>query len=112
MVRRSKPLTRSRPSESDGDDHAVDRGGAGRGARIDQRTATEQEGGGARQDDDDHEGKREEVPGAAIHDSVARVGASVQCAAAPAAIEPVPVLPGAWIGVPSAQRGQVAGPGS
>ena len=25
---------------------------------------------------------------------------------------PVPVLPGAWIGVPSAQRGQVAGPGS
>ena len=25
---------------------------------------------------------------------------------------PVPVLPGAWIGVPSAQRGQVSGPGS
>jgi hypothetical protein len=35
-----------------------------------------------------------------------------QLAAAPVAIEAVPVLPGAWSGVPSAQRGQVAGPGS
>ena len=28
------------------------------------------------------------------------------------AVAPVPVLPGAWSGVPSAQRGQVAEPGS
>ena len=31
---------------------------------------------------------------------------------APAPTVPVPVLPGAWSGVPSAQRGHVAGPGS
>ena len=100
------------PLRPDGNDHAIDGGGVWRSARVDQRTATEQEGGGARQRDDRHEHEREQVPGAAIHDSVARGGDGVQLAAAPAAIEPVPVLPGAWIGVPSAQRGQVAGPGS
>ena len=37
---------------------------------------------------------------------------SMVCAGRQPAVAPVPVLPGAWSGVPSAQRGQVAGPGS
>ena len=86
------PIEALRPN---GDDHAIDRGGISWGARIDQRTATEQERGGARQQDDDHEDEREEVPGAAIHDSVAVGGGGDQLAAELAAIEPVPVLPGA-----------------
>jgi len=36
----------------------------------------------------------------------------VRPADAPAPTVSAPVLPGAWTGVPSAQRGQVAGPGS
>ena len=57
-------------------------------------------------DDDDAEDEREQVAGPPIH------AVSVSDAAVPAPLVPVPVLPGAWSGVPSAQRGQVAGPGS
>ena len=79
----------------DSHDDPVDRGRVGRRSRIDHRTATEQEGGGRRHGDDRDEDEREEVPGAAIHDSAAVGGDCDQLAAAPAAIEPVPVLPGA-----------------
>jgi len=79
----------------DSDDDPVDRGRVGRGARVDQRAATEQEGSGGGHRDDRDEDEREEVPGAAIHDSAAVGGDCDQLAAAPAAIEPVPVLPGA-----------------
>ena len=79
----------------DGHDDPVYRGRVGWRPWIDQRTATEQEGGGRRYRNDRDEDQHEQVPSAAIHDSVAVGGDGDQLAAAPAGIEPVPVLPGA-----------------
>ena len=95
----------------DPDDH-TDRLPWRRAAHPDRSaTATEQERRGARHDDDDDEGEREEVPGAAIH--VQGSGrASVQSAAPVAAIDPSRCCPVRGAASPSAQRGQVAGPGS
>ena len=89
----------------DADDHP-DRGFGvlGRG-RILQAAAAEEEGCRAGDGDDGDQGEREHGAGAPVHRS------ATQDAPAPVPIVPVPVLPGACRGVPSAQRGQVAGPG-
>ena len=112
IVRRSKPRTSVRPARSTATmtpSTAVASGGA---ARIDQRAATEQERGGRRHGDDSDEDQREQVPGAAIHDSAARVATAISSLPRRPRSSPSRCSPGAWSGVPSAQRGQVAGPGS
>ena len=60
-------------------------------------------GGGNGDRDHDHGKRRDEEP--------ERPAVHRRCGSQPA-VAPVPVLPGAWSGVPSAQRGQVAEPGS
>ena len=90
----------------DPDDHPDDRLRAGWRLGVAHAAPAEQERRRAGHRDDDDEGEREQVAGAPVHRS------GVQDAAAPVPMVPVPVLPGAYSGVPSAQRGQVAGPGS
>ena len=109
VVRRVNPVTRSRPCGLDADDDA-DGGGRTRWrAGIAQAAVAEQERGGAASGDDRDEASAKRLR---CVDPRLRSGTGAQCAAALAATDPVPVLPGAWSGVPSAQRGQVAGPGS